>query len=261
MSISEQYTKEIRKQWEYSATWLPNETVELGDVGSLKDFKFSPQTTLDDLGISMGRTGPCAAKSDYYYQSKNGVSVTAKASGDATIPGSSLGVNDAGFSIKFSQDKATVFRMLGCTGTRILNLDPLMNEILSRYKNKQWADDRVVVIEAVKASSGTILVSKSSDTQVDLAATVTANIGPLDLANAKAEFNMEKSQDLAFYCIAQNGLTPLFKALGIKKSILGKPTVQPRLKIPGPGTALGKPAQGKGPQLGIVDYSDFTKSI
>ena len=260
MSISEQYTKEIRQQWDYSATWLPNETVELGVVGSLKDFKFSPQTTLDDLRINMGRTEPCAAKSDYYYQSKNGVSVTAKASGDAKIPGSNLAVSDAGFSIKFSQNKATVFRILGCTGARIINLDPLINEILSRYKNKQWADDRVVVIEVVKASSGTILVSKSSNTQVDLAATVKVDMGPLDLANAKAEFNIEKSQDLAFYCIAQNGLTPLFKALGIKKSIMGKPTIQERIKIRGPGTASGKPEQRKEPQIGSVDYKDFAKN-
>src|SRR5947209_5186779 len=48
---SSHYTSEIRKALGYSATWLPNVEVRIGDVGDLRGHQYQRVTTLADLGI------------------------------------------------------------------------------------------------------------------------------------------------------------------------------------------------------------------
>ncbi len=51
MGISKQYTKEIKDQLNYSATWLPGTIVSPGDIGTIINYEFIHQTNLTDLGI------------------------------------------------------------------------------------------------------------------------------------------------------------------------------------------------------------------
>src|SRR6476661_8037391 len=48
---SSRYTSDIRKSLGYSATWLPNLEVRIGDVGVLRDHHYHRVTTLADLGV------------------------------------------------------------------------------------------------------------------------------------------------------------------------------------------------------------------
>lgn len=268
-AISSQYTKEIRQETDYSATWLPNTTVKPGDVGRLRNYEFVYETTLKKLGIGPSQTEPCATQMNWDYQSENCVSINVKASGEATIAGSSLSISDAGLTIKFSRNKATLFCLKKCTGTRLRDLDPIKNEVLSRYQNKKWDKDRVVVIEAVKAGSATIIISKSSNAQIDLAAKGKANLSALDLADVNAQFQMKKSSNLATQIIASKGLTPLFRAVGVIKHFLEKPKIDIAKRerviisdsigksLPEYGDIPEKPTRVEVPEVDIVDYEDF----
>jgi hypothetical protein len=257
MSVSQQYTEEIKKHVDYSATWLPNTIVHLGDVGRLvapagagilkKKYEFTYETTLKKLGIDFD-TEVSATNMDWDYSSANSVSINAKASGQAAIPGSSLTPADAGFTIKFSRDKAIVFRLLKCTATRISDLTALKNTILSLHNQQKWEDDMVVVTEVVKANSATIIISNSSDSQIDLAAKGNAKVGTFDLADVDANFQIVTKKNIATDFIATGGLTPLFKGIGILSTLLR-----------GPGIAdVLSPSTGK-PEIGVgrVDYGNF----
>lgn len=100
-----QYQKEIRQHLNYSATWLPNTKVSVGDVGTLEKFEYHHSTTLKDLGIPFqSEKGGFAA--DHHYESKGALQAQVKLSGDAPIAGSLLAKADAGVSFKFLREGA-----------------------------------------------------------------------------------------------------------------------------------------------------------
>jgi hypothetical protein len=50
-AIHEQYSEELRSEFDYLSTWLPNSHIELGDVGRLHRDRFERLTSLAELGI------------------------------------------------------------------------------------------------------------------------------------------------------------------------------------------------------------------
>jgi hypothetical protein len=246
MSISKQYTREMKAQLNYSATWLPTIIVSPGDVGTVSNYEFHHLTNIAALGVKL-ETIPGSSQMEFDYCSANSVSIFAKSSGQAPLAGSSFSQADAGISVKFSRNNAIVSRLSQCSSTRIADLNSLRKEILLRYRSKEWRDDMVVVTEAVKAARATIIISNSSNAQIDLL--VRGNVGPreLHLANASAEFQVLRSSNIAFQIIAEKDLTPLFRFAGIKKPFLG--SSEPKLEL--------EPMIKQRMRFGLLDYSDF----
>ena len=50
------YTDEIHGQFSDRATWFPSSRIQLGDLGPVQNRVFSPQTSLEDLGVSFETT-------------------------------------------------------------------------------------------------------------------------------------------------------------------------------------------------------------
>lgn len=245
MSVSKEYTKEVQKQLDYSATWLPTMQVAPGDVGRLRKYQYTHYSTLNDLGIKF-EVQEGSAQSEFDYCSSNSVSITTKGLGKVPPIGVGIAKADAGVSIKFSRDKAIVLRLTHCSSTRIRDLDSLGKKIVALYESKIWDKDNVVVIEAVKAKAATIIISNSSDAQIDLVARGKVDPNKLDLADIKAEFQVLKESNIATKLIASKGLTPLFRTSGIRKP-----------KFSSPKFDRFKGAQIEKVRFGIVDYRDF----
>jgi hypothetical protein len=86
MGLIDQYTKEIRKEFSYSATWHPSVPLSVGNVGRFeRNRQIHLVGSLEEYGI------PFSVKSsnpnDFNYTSKGAVSIKVKAAGQAPLPG------------------------------------------------------------------------------------------------------------------------------------------------------------------------------
>ncbi len=237
MSISKQYTKEIKDKTNYLATWLPTVIVSPGDVGRIIDYQYNHVTTLGDLGIPV-EIVPGMFQADFDYCSEGSVSINIKAAGKAPLAGSDIAEAEAGVSIKFARSNAVVFKISRCKSTRINDQNSLGMEILSRYRSGNWQDDWVVVTEVVSAAGATIIISSGDNAQIDLLAGGNVNASSLNLADVEANFQILKESNIETKIIASDGLTPLFKSSGIRRRFLRSPDfryrgsdTQPRMEI------------------------------
>ena len=212
----DQYTKEMFEKFGYMATWTPGVQLELGDVGFIKDRLFTRTTSLQNLGINF-KVREDKTEETQKHASSGSVSIVFKAAGKAPALGSVLTQAEAGFTIDFKKNKATVYEAAGCVAPMIDDLVAVGKRILELYQKGEWNKDWVVVTELVQARSGTVLISNSSSAKVELSAKGTV-VGMPSLADLSAEFQLAFSKDMTTVLISQTGLTPLFKARGVKSN-------------------------------------------
>lgn len=247
MSTAKRYARELRKETNYSPTWLPIVRVSPGDVGRMANYQYDHVANLADYGISFtveAGTFP----GDFTYSSKNSVTKRVKLSGQAPVIGSVLTTADAGVSLSFSRTDAVILEALGCRSSRIRNLSALGDQILARFEAGTWADDLVVVTEVIVAESATILFSSSADASIDLLAKGKLQAATFNLADAAGELEIHGERNIGWRTVAAAGLTPLFRAAGVKKRLLRESTFR-ALKL--------EPARAA---FAEVDYEDFEDS-
>ncbi len=224
--IHEIYLKELSKALGYLPAWFPNSKLELGD--------FLDRNTLERKGnIGSLRdeaicftVRPASARGSFEYSSARGVSITTKIAGQVVV-GSSLGKVDAGLIVKFSKENVIVFEASGCTSIAIDDINSLGSAIMALYNAGHWSPDWVVVTELVRARCATIIISGDKSAQIDLKANGKLTPAGYSLADPNARFAAKNVRDVVFKFIAENGLTPLYRASGIKRNLLMGPRFSP----------------------------------
>lgn len=222
MRTSRKYTRELRNQFGYLATWLPGTPIELGDIGILKRNTFTKISNLSDLNIEFDIEKD-TTKSDIEHSSQGAVSIITKASGTVAPQGSTLGDIDAGITVEFSKENAILFKANGTLSPVIKNQIKLGREILELYRNGQWDKDWVVITELVVADSASILISSSSKSKIELKAKGEVKASNIDIADADLGLEIAYSKDLSTNIIAESSLTPLFRAKSVKGRLFGSP--------------------------------------
>lgn len=234
-----QYLEEIYRKLGYLAVWAPSVPVAVGDVGTIKDTEYRRVDSLRNLGISFQiRQDDTGA--DYTYSSKGAVSITFKLAGDVPSVGSHLVKADAGISIGFTKENAVVFCAAGCKSNQIDNLSSVIKDIEWRYEKGEWPEEHFVVTEVVRADRATIVVSSGRDASLDLRAKADVTLADLRLANAEAGLDVAHSSNLGFSSVAEGGLTPLFRAGGMKRRLLGGAGFRARSRRRGGGAARAR---------------------
>jgi hypothetical protein len=223
MRTSKKYTRELKQQFGYLATWLPGTPISLGDIGVLRNNEFTKISNLSDLGITF-EIEPDLAKVDIEHSSKGAVSISTKASGTIAPQGSVLGEIDAGITVAFSKENAILFKANGTTSPNIKDQIKLGKEILKLYKEGKWDKDWAVITEKVDAESATIIISSSKNGKIELKAKGEIGTKNIDIADAELDFELTFSKDLSTKIIAEEALTPLFKASKVKSRLFLPPT-------------------------------------
>jgi hypothetical protein len=245
------YTRELRKRFGYSATWVPTSEVRLGDVGRLQNYEFERVATLADFGVQFDhRVGSTTSSLDY--TSDHGVSFAIKASGELPPLGSGLAAADAGIVVSFGAKDAIVLQAAGCVMVSIENQLELATHILALYEQGEWDEDYVAVTEVVQAGRTTVLISSSSDGSVVFKIKGDVELGPLSLAAADVGLRVSRSRNIGTQIVADGGLTPLFKAHGVRKRWLRPVQLARRGTRPPPAAP-----EVAGVILDEVDYEDF----
>lgn len=219
----EQYTEEMKENFGYYATWEPGRPLALGDIGTIKNNVFTRLSDLGSKGIAF-ETNPDETANDLEYNSKGSVSVTTKLSGTVAPVGSSLTNVDAGIIVEFSKENSTLFKANKTRTPSIKDITALGAEILKRYREGKWNKYWVIITELVIAESATIIISATANSKLELKATANVDAQDVDIANANFAFGRIASAGIDTKIIAEAGLTPLFKLMGIKDNIFIKPS-------------------------------------
>jgi hypothetical protein len=221
------YTDEIHGQFSYWATWLPTSRLRLGDLGPIHNRVFSPQTSLDELGVSF-ETTQGAEVLNLQHATQKGVQITFQSAGaNQAIP--QIPQGKAGVEVAFADTSGIVFVVKDGRERRIRNLDAIGEKLLELIQRGDIAREYALVTHVVDAAAATVLISSSSEAKFITSADMDLKAGLLDLANASMNFSRVSSKNMETELIADQGATPLFRLAGFKKGgwFWGSPKVAP----------------------------------
>ena len=209
------YTDEIHESLEYWATWLPNETIRLGDYGPVRDRVFHSEGSLSKLGIAF-KVAPKGQPVDIQHISKGGVRYSIHGSTSATA-GPTLPLGQAGFELAFTRANATVFVARGARTSRVEDIDQLNRMLLDLVREGEFRGDHAVVTNVVEVDSATVFVASQAGARIALSAGADIAAGLLDLANAALGLTVVSAEGLETEVVAAKKITPLFNLAGFKK--------------------------------------------
>jgi hypothetical protein len=212
-----QYTREMAKKFGYFATWEPGVPLQLGDVGVIRKNLFTRLSGLEDLGLTF-QIRDDETPTQISHASSGKVNIMFKGAGKPANPGSVLKDAQAGATIEFSKENATVFEAADCRSSSVRDQIGLGRSILDLYARGKWNKDWVVVTDLIRSDSATILISAAKDAKLELSASGAVAAAGFNLADASLGFNIEFMANMHTKIIAAPGqsLTPLFKASGLK---------------------------------------------
>lgn len=222
------YLKSLYKKTHgYRPTWLPTKPIQIGDVGILENNVFDKVSTLKKYGIFFeAQTSENDAAIDF--SSERGITLVTKLEGKVDPKAINLGEADAGFIIEFNHKNGFIFRLNGSRTSIISNLGRVKEEVLKRFKEGEWDKDLVIISELIEAKSATILVSGQAGNKVELKAQGNLNVSTMDIADACLNLRLESGQALAATILGQEGITPLYRAIGVKQPLFSDPKVSGR---------------------------------
>ncbi|MBT2452773.1 hypothetical protein J7F03_38230 [Streptomyces sp. ISL-43] len=226
-AIHERYSEELRSEFDYLSTWLPNSPIELGDVGRLHRDRFERVTSLTELGIPYG-TRERERGVDLEYSSAASIDI---AEAGAAAPAM------ARISVTFTRRHGIVFQARACHVSEIADRAELGRRVLELSRTAEWPAGQVVVTEVVTTGPAVVLISQQQDARVDLEADLTGMAGVLPLASLSVGLNVIRSKGIGVKVIAPDGLTPLFRASGVRRRLLS-------------GEAFGNRGTAVPPQVG-----------
>ena len=153
---------------------------------------------------------------------------------------------DAGITIRFGRQNAVVFHAAGCKSDQIDNLTDVAREIEWRYGRDEWPAEQFVVTEVVHADTATIIISSGSGATIELRANADVQFANLSLANSQAGLEVSHSSKVGFSTVATDGLTPLFRACGMKRRLFGRRKFRSRGdRAGGPTARAGQQTEGQ----------------
>ena len=221
-SAHEQYTDEMKKRFGYYATWNPGLPLKLGDIGIKRDNLFTKISDLESVGISFDiRTDE--NKTSIEHNSQGSVTVTTKLSGTVAPEGSVLTGADAGIIVEFGKKNSTMFKANNTTSPSIKDTIVLGKQIKKLYDAGKWNYKWVIITELIEAESASIIISNTSNGKIELKANANIDTMNFDIADAKFDFSTQFSRGLETKIISEEGLTPLFKIMGLKTRIFLPP--------------------------------------
>lgn len=224
IAASDSYVNGIRKRFAYSATWLPNTKIALGDIGIFDGDYFRKQTSLKEMGIRF-KSRKSDSVVDFKHSSTSGFSISTRSSGNVSV-GGTVPVGHATVEIDFSEAGAFLFHASGCSVDEIDNVGTIGHEVMPLVKSGEWQSSYILVVAVVSATCATILISNSQKSKVELSVDTADAIS--DLANLSAGVKVQKQSGDVTQFVAISGISPLFRGARVKRAFLDRLLGRPK---------------------------------
>ena len=234
----ERYIDEMRTHFDYLPVWLPNTHLELGDVGTLHRDRFERETSLAELGIQF-RPRERDHDIDFEYASAGNASIDVTGDAEPTR-----------VAVSFRREHGVVFQATACRSTEIADRHTLGRTVLALAETGQWQRNWVVVTEVVTTGPTVVLISSENDARIDLTASLPVQLAlAVPLASASAALEVVSSRGIGVKFIAHEGLTPLFRASGVRRRLFGDDRFGHRGEHPNPSSDVHGP--------GVAEFTEI----
>jgi hypothetical protein len=222
-TLADIYLKELGTKLDATLVPLfePGERVELGTIGRYTDGgRFEHRGHLRDLVHPLPAVSPPstdAAPGSWLFASDRAVELA----GRGTVTGP-LGQDLVAATLSFNANRAVVAAFTGLTETRFespRSLDPLLWKL---YLKGDLAIDEVVVWSTRPADTGTVVISRTKGTTVELTVDPAVMGGALSLANLGAGIAFSGGSQASFQ-YAGSSLVAFVRTLGLVRD--GQPHI------------------------------------
>jgi hypothetical protein len=213
--VYELYAKEMYTRTGYFAAWLPSMPVALGDVGVLKNNRFSKITTLAQLDVSF-QVGAASKPADLDYSTAEYVSVSPGVSLDAA--GASA---HAGLNISFGRAGATLFQARDCVLESVENLPELERALLDLRSKRRWRSGYVVVTTVLRTGPTVIVVSDERGASMEVRVDAGALSAAMPVAAGLGHLEVTSRKGVTVEVLSREGATPLFRVSRLRRRPLG----------------------------------------
>jgi hypothetical protein len=214
------YQAEMHLNLGFFATWLPGDSVEIGDVGVLADGRFRRLSSLANMGMRC-KTNSAGSPQNVQYTSTKGTAVSAAAAAGAS------GVGKAEIEIEFSAEGAFLFHATGLQARRLEDLQTVNHGILTAYNRGEWQKEWLLVEAVHTADCATVIVSQDTSAKLVLTANASSSSSALALADPKVSLNIASSRGRLVNVICGRAMSPLYSCLRVHDSIFSVPSLTP----------------------------------
>ena len=217
------YLKGIRSNYgHYHATWLPSEQREVGEVGVIEDYQFIHVTTLAEIGIPFeSRLDEGRASIDIV--SGSGTQVHSKLAGQTSPVMPSIPQIQAGVSITFGEEGGFILQSEETQHTALTRIPEIEESVKALATEGKWHVDWVVVSSVVTCPYATIIVAITENVEVEISVDVDGLPSASDLASVEANARVVAYRGESFRLVPGTGVTPMYRALGLRHRILRSP--------------------------------------
>jgi hypothetical protein len=212
-TIYEQYTEEMQREFGYSAAWLPNTRINIGDVGFFRRDRFQQVTSLREMGTTFA-VGPLGEPSDLEYISANQVQLSWKT--NAGVSGTFAANAGSTISVEFGRAHAVVFQAIASRVRAMRDLPALAAQLHAFVENGKWHREYAVVTEVIQTGPCAVLVSNQANARADFRVRAGALTGPCALAQAATNLGVLSTSGVSVKIVAPEGLTPLFRVCAFR---------------------------------------------
>jgi hypothetical protein len=217
------YTKGIkRKLKNHWAAWLPGTHVAIGDIGTLNGCVFEKVGTLDELKLKHYAETD-ADPSPLSLSSESGVEVSFKAAGETNPSFQHIGAAEAGLKIDFGAQGAFVLEAPETFVSEIGDRLNLRRQIVSAFNKGVWEKDWLVITRVLKATTATVLISKSSNASLELTGKANLSGAVAALGAADAGITIRHRQGDTLGMIGGVNVTPVFQLSRLKTGFFSAP--------------------------------------
>lgn len=217
--VRREYLHAMRSLWGdgHWITWQPSLRLRLGDIGAVTHGELVLFDSLAGRNIAFA-SAASGGRDELVYDSNGHASVSFANSAHSDAPVGSLTPIEASVAVSFGKDATAFIALAGIREIRIDSIPSLAAKIMEEYWNGWWQPEYVVITHLVEARSSTILLAAEQGSSVELHASTAVEPVGLRLADLASGFQVTRSRGLGYQLVCQDALTPLFRALSIKKS-------------------------------------------
>ena len=221
--LVELYSKGIkRKLKNYWAAWLPGPRIKIGDIGTLNGYLFEKAGSLDELKLKY-HLEPDGDPKPLDITSESGVAISVKAAGQTDPKFAHLAAGEAGLKLDFGSEGAFILQAPETRESEVGDRLNLQKQIVATYAKGKWDKHWLVVTRVVKAASATVIISKSSNSSLELTAKANLAGAGSALGAADAGVTIKHQQGDTISVIGGHNMTPLFQLGRLKTHFFSAP--------------------------------------
>lgn len=206
------YRRQVRRKLDGIATWLPGDSVSVGEIGVFVGNRFRRESDLGALGVDVDRR--VGDPRPWKLESTNQVSVRAGASGGGS------GVSGV-FSVTFATSGSYLLHAHNARHIETLNAREIRDRVIEAAIEGDWNAEWFLIDSVYIADRATIIVAAGAEAGIDLEVAGDEVPAAPTFAHPEAKITATRTSGEVFQFINLPDATPLFTCRRLTRKLFG----------------------------------------